>query len=357
MLYALILAGGVGSRLWPKSRDSLPKQFLNLTGVETMLQIAVRRISPLVPPERIFVATGERYVGLVKEQLPMLRPENIIAEMSGKNTAPAIGLGALHIAQADPQATMAVLTADHLISNETAFCQALQTAAEVAQSSQLVTLGITPTGPETGFGYIQRGEMMDHYQGGEVYKVKAFLEKPALPTAQKFCESGEYYWNSGMFIWRVATLFEALRQHMPTLAGQLEQLKEAIFNAETSCIVADIWPQIESESIDFGLMEKAQNVAVVPLNAGWNDVGNWAALYYELAQELGQNVSVNAQHLSIDSQGVLVQGNGKLVVTIGLENVAIIETDDAILVCAIDKTQDVKKVVEHLKTEKKEHYL
>jgi mannose-1-phosphate guanylyltransferase len=277
--------------------------------------------------------------------------------MSGKNTAPAIGLGALHIAQADPQATMAVLTADHLISNETAFCQALQTAAEVAQSSQLVTLGITPTGPETGFGYIQRGEMMDHYQGGEVYKVKAFLEKPALPTAQKFCESGEYYWNSGMFIWRVATLFEALRQHMPTLAGQLEQLKEAIFNAETSCIVADIWPQIESESIDFGLMEKAQNVAVVPLNAGWNDVGNWAALYYELAQELGQNVSVNAQHLSIDSQGVLVQGNGKLVVTIGLENVAIIETDDAILVCAIDKTQDVKKVVEHLKTEKKEHYL
>jgi len=357
MLYALILAGGVGSRLWPKSRDSLPKQFLNLTGVETMLQMAVRRISPLVPPERIFVVTGERYVGLVKEQLPMLRPENIIAEMSGKNTAPAIGLGALHIAQVDPQATMAVLTADHLIPNETAFCQALQAAVEVAQSGRLVTLGVTPTGPETGFGYIHRGETIDHHQGGEVYKVKAFLEKPALPTAQKFYESGEYYWNSGMFIWCVAALFDALRKHMPTLAGQLEQLKEAIFNAETSYTVADIWPQIESESIDFGLMEKAQNAAVVPLNAGWNDVGNWAALYYELAQELGQNVSVNAQHLSIDSQGVLVQGNGKLVVTIGLENVAIIETDDAILVCAIDKTQDVKKVVEHLKTEKKEHYL
>ena len=357
MLYVLILAGGVGSRLWPKSRDSLPKQFLNLTGAETMIQMSVRRISPLAPPERIFVATGERYVDLVKEQLPLLPAQNIIAEISGKNTAPAIGLGALHIAQADPQATMAVLTADHIIPGEAAFCQALQTAAAVAESGQLVTLGVIPTRPETGFGYIQRGETVSHLKGLGVYQVKAFLEKPALAMAQKFYESGEYYWNSGMFIWQVTALFAALARHMPTLSAQLEQLREAIFKPEATATVADIWSQITAESIDFGLMEKASNVAVVPLDAGWNDVGNWAALYSELAREVGQNVAVNAQHLSIDSRGVLVQGNGKLVATIGLENVAIIETDDAILVCAIDKTQDVKKVVERLKTEQRDNYL
>jgi len=360
MLYALILAGGVGSRLWPKSSHRLPKQFLNLTGVETLLQAAVRRIRPLVPSERIFVATGTQYVALVAEQLPMLPPENIIAEISSKNTAPAIGLGALHVAQANPEATMAVLTADHIIPNQAAFQQAIEAAVAVAEAGRLVTLGIRPTGPETGFGYIQRGQSVGCYQGLEAYGVKAFLEKPVLETAQKFYESGDYYWNSGMFIWQVAALFEALKESMPALFGHLAQIKGVAFDAGSSTspgAIAEVWQQIKAESIDFGLMEKAGNVAVVPLDAGWNDVGNWAALYSQLAEERGENVVVNADHLAIESKGVLVQGTGKLVATIGLDDVVIIETDKAILVCAMDRTQDVKKIVEQLKSEDKGYYL
>jgi mannose-1-phosphate guanylyltransferase len=356
MLYALILAGGLGSRLWPKSRNALPKQFLNLTGQETMIQTTVRRILPLIPAERIFVVTGERYTDLVRQQLPALPESNIIAELSGKNTGPAIGLGALHIAQADPEATMVVLTADHLIPNEVVFRQAIQAAEALAKEGRLVTLGITPTGPETGFGYIQRGQKLGGYQGLDTYQVAAFLEKPALPMAQKFYESGEYYWNSGMFIWQVPKLMAEFQSHLPDFAAQLEQLGQAIFH-NNGTNVADIWDQIKSESIDFGLMEKAKDVAVVPLDAGWNDVGSWAALYSELAEAPGHNVAINAEHLSVESQGILIQGNGKMIATIGLENVAIIQTDEVVLVCALDKTQDVKKIVTQLQAEKRSDYL
>ncbi len=357
-MHILILAGGVGSRLWPRSRQAVPKQFLDLTGGETMIQTTVRRIAPLVSPEQIFVATGERYVSLVREQLPQLPPENIIAEISGKNTAPAIGLGALHIAQKDPQATMAVLTADHLIPDESTFRAALQAAESVAQSGKLVTLGITPTGPETGYGYIHRGETIGTFHDQPVYRVRQFLEKPNLPTAQKFFDSGEYYWNSGMFIWKTDVLFSQLTEHMPQLMAQLQQLRSALFENPSAADVAAIWNDITPQSIDFGLMEKAADVAVVPLDAGWNDVGSWAALYDELAQSPGENVAVNAEQLlTIDSHGLLVQGGGKLVATIGVNDLVIVETDDALLVCARDRAQDVKKIVEQLKKEGKQAYL
>ena len=349
MLYALILAGGVGSRLWPKSRNSLPKQFLNLTGEETLIQTSVNRILPIVPKERIFVATGERYVSLVQAQLPELPASNVIGEISGKNTAPAIGLGALHIANVGPDDTMVVLTADHIIPDEAAFRQSIQAAAKVAEQGKLVTLGITPTGPETGYGYVHRGKQLGTYQELPAFEVSAFLEKPALPTAREFFESGEHYWNSGMFIWQVSTFFSAIETHMPNLYTQLMALKDVMFNPDSGETVAKIWAEIESESIDFGLMEKTSNVAMVPMDAGWNDVGNWAALYEELAQQPGENIAVNAQHLDAESSGVLIQGTGKTVATIGLSNIAIIQTDDAILVCAMDKTQDVKKIVEKLK--------
>lgn len=357
MLYSLIMAGGVGSRLWPKSRNSLPKQFLNLTGGETLIQTTVRRILPLAPLERIFVVTGERYVDLVQKQLPDLPLENIVAEPVGKNTAPAIGLGALRIAQIGPQDIMVVLTSDHIIPDEDAFREAVQSAAAVAEEGKLVTLGITPTGPATGFGYVHRGQAIGRFGALDAYRVQAFLEKPDLETAQQFFRSGQYYWNSGMFIWQVSAFFEALRKHMPTLEAQLRKIENAHFEAGSAEEAAEIWGQITPISIDFGLMEKAENVAVVPLDAGWNDVGSWASLYGELAQTPGQNVSVNAHHLAIDCQGVMVQGNGKLVATIGLKNVTIIETDDAILVCDMDKTQDVKKVVEYLKNTNASEYL
>ncbi len=357
-MHILILAGGVGSRLWPRSRQAVPKQFLDLTGGETMIQTTVRRIAPLVSPEQIFVATGERYVSLVREQLPQLPPENIIAEISGKNTAPAIGLGALHIARQNPRATMAVLTADHLIPNETAFRAALQAAEAVAQTGKLVTLGITPTAPETGYGYIHRGETIGTFYDQPVYRVRQFLEKPNLLTARKFFDSGEYYWNSGMFIWQTETLFAQLTEHMPGLMAKLQQLQSALFENPSAAKVAAIWNDIAPQSIDVGLMEKAADVAVVPLDAGWNDVGSWAALYDELAQSPDENVTVNTEQLlAVDARGLLVHGGGKLVAAIGVEDLVIVETDDALLVCARNRAQDVKKIVEQLKKEGKQAYL
>lgn len=355
-MYALIMAGGVGSRLWPKSRKATPKQFLNLTGQETMIQRAVKRLEGLTTPDHIFIATGQQYVSLVAEQLPMLPKSNIIAEISGKNTAPAIGLGALHIDQVDPEATMAVLTADHIIPNEVAFQAALRTAESVAQQGKVVTLGITPTGPETGYGYIKRGETIGTYQGQTVYNVEQFLEKPDLQKAQDFYNSGEYYWNSGMFIWQTSTLFQALQQHMPQLFEQLQALKQALFtNSKRS--VEEIWGQVEAESIDVGLMEKVNEVAVVPLDAGWNDVGSWRALYDELAKTDGENIVVNANHLAIDSTGLLIQGNNQLITTIGVDNLVIVQTKDALLICDRNNTQAVKNIVNQLKSTGKEIYL
>ncbi|OQY48124.1 MAG: hypothetical protein B6242_03005 [Anaerolineaceae bacterium 4572_78] len=366
-MYALILAGGVGTRLWPKSRKALPKQFLNLTGTETMIQTSVRRILPLIPPENIFVATGERYVNLVRKQLQMLPEKNIVAEISGKNTAPAIGLGALHIARndkatgaierkSDSKATMAVLTADHIIPDEDTFRHALQAAFDVAETGKLVTLGITPTYPATGYGYIQRGNETGIYQNQTVYQVEQFLEKPNLITAQQFCDSGNHYWNSGMFIWQVKTFFTAIKEHMPTLSNKLDELKSVIFDGDRETTVK-IWQSIRPESIDFGLMEKVNNVVVVPLKSGWNDVGSWTALYEELQKTSGENVVVDAELISIDSHDIFIHGTGKLVATIGLQNVAIIETDDALLVCSLDKTQDVKHIVNQLKEQHKTTYL
>jgi len=297
-----------------------------------------------MPPENVFVVTGKRYVALTQEQLPELPAENIIGEISGKNTAPAIALGALHIAQSDPAATIAVLTADHLILAEDTFRAALLTAADVAKQGKLVTLGITPTGPETGYGYIWRGEALNQ----NAYRVRQFLEKPDRQTAQRFFESGEYYWNSGMFIWQLPVLFDELQRAMPNLFAKMQTLEAALLGADDEA-VAQIWAQVESQIIDVGLMEKSDNVAVVPLDAGWNDVGSWAALYDELAQSPGHNVTVNAEHLTVDSRGLLIQGAGKLIATIGLQDLAIIQTEDALLICPRDKAQDVKKIVDQLK--------
>ena len=255
----LVLAGGVGSRLWPKSRTCLPKQFLNITGEETLIQMTVRRIRPLVSPERIFVATGGQYVDLVSQQLPDIPRQNIIAEPSGKNTAPAIGLGAIHIARSDPNGIMVVLTADHIIPDEAAFQQSLQAAIDVCQTGQFATLGVTPTGPETGFGYIRRADEVGVFQKQLVYQVGDFLEKPSFPKAKAFFESDHYYWNSGMFIWRLVDLFEAFKTHMPGLSDQLNLLREAIFQPESSQSLEQIWDNIESESIDFGIRKYTYN--------------------------------------------------------------------------------------------------
>ena len=353
-MFALILAGGAGTRLWPRSRAALPKQLLALTGGDTMMQATVKRVLPIVPLEHIFVATNREYGPLIKEQIPGLPTSNIVEEPSSKNTAPCIGLAAAHMRQLDPDAVMASLHADHFIADEEGFRQALLAAEEVAQEGYLVTLGITPDKPETGYGYIQRGPKIGHYNNHAVYQVARFLEKPDLTTAEKFVASGEYYWNSGIFIWQISTLLEAFRNCMPEFYEQLGQLEQALVAGQT---IDAIWQTIQSESIDVGIMERAAKVAVVPVDIGWNDVGSWTAIHEINVKDENGNVALGAEHLAVDTRGTLVQGNGRLIATIGLEDVVIVDSDDALLVCARDKVQDIKKVVEWLKENKRTELL
>jgi mannose-1-phosphate guanylyltransferase len=348
-MFALILAGGAGTRLWPLSRASLPKQLLALTGGDTLMQMTVKRVLPIVPLENIFVATNRDYGALIKHQVPELHPGNIVEEPSAKNTAPCIGLAAARMNQLDPTAVMASLHADHFIANEEGFRQALLAAAEVAQQGYLVTLGITPDKPETGYGYIHRGAELGNFNGHAVYQVSRFLEKPDLATAQRFVAAGEYYWNSGIFIWQLSTLLQAFREYMPEFYDQLGQMDQALAAGQA---VDAIWQQIRPESIDVGIMERAAKVAVVPVDFGWNDVGSWAAIH-EINIKNGQgNVALNTEHLAFDTRGTLVQGHKhRLIATIGLADVVIVDTEDALLICAKDKVQDIKKVVEYLKSQ------
>lgn len=350
-MYALILAGGTGTRLWPRSRTSSPKQLLALVGQSTMIQATVQRILPLVPVENIFVAANREYGPLIKEQVPELPQGNIVEEPSGKSTAPCIGLAAIQMHPLDPDEVMASLHADHYIADEEGFRQGLLAAVGAARQGYLVTLGIKPTGPETGYGYIQRGLELGQYNNHPVYRAARFLEKPDLATAQRFVASGEYYWNSGIFVWQISTLLQAFNDYMPEFYRQLGQIEQALNAGEP---IDPIWQEIQSQSIDVGIMERAKQVAVVPVDIGWSDVGSWTAIHQiHLQANLGStdeydNVVLDAEHIAFDTRGALIQGNGRLIVTIGLEDVIIVDSGDAILVCAKDKVQDVKKVVNWL---------
>jgi mannose-1-phosphate guanylyltransferase len=349
-MYALILAGGVGTRLWPRSRTNLPKQLLPLMGDRTLVQATVDRIASIIPIEQTFFATNQEYAPLIRKQIPAIPPQNILQEPSAKHTAPCIGLGALHIRQLDPQAVMASLHADHFIVDEEGFRQALLAAEGLARQGYLVTLGVTPTRPETGYGYIERGAQLGQYRGHTAYEISRFLEKPDLATAEKFVTSGSYYWNSGIFIWQISTLMDAFNHYMPGFHKQLEQIGQALIAGQA---IEPIWQQIRPESIDVGIMEKAKKVAVIPIDIGWNDVGSWAAIHEISQVDQNDNAAIGAEHLSFETTGCLIQGNDKLIATIGLKDIVIVDTGDALLVCAKDKVQDVKKVVDWLQKNKR----
>lgn len=357
MRYAVIMAGGVGSRFWPSSRAANPKQFLNLLGERSMIQMTMDRIRPLFDPERIFVFTNDTYVDLVHEQLPEIPYQNIIGEVVAKNTAPCVALAASILHRIDADASMVVLPADHHIQDATRFLGILESALIKAESgAHLVTVGITPHRPETGYGYIQQDEThCESLAGNKVCKVRSFAEKPDIHTAIRFLQSGDFLWNSGMFIWRASTILNEFRRHLPEmsiLAKQVPVLTDDAFKPA----VDDFYRSVNSISIDYGIMEKAKTVHVVPGEFGWSDVGSWLAVYELADKDANGNVIQGGPGLFVDSAHCLVKTNsGRFVAMVGLDGVALVEADDTLLVCRIEAAQDVKKVVDALKGTAHDH--
>lgn len=360
MLHAVIMAGGSGTRFWPKSTRKKPKQFLSLFGDETMLQSTVRRIESLIPAERVWVITNQRYVDLVQSQLPDIPKENIIGEPVAKNTAPCVAAATALIQQKDKDATMAVLPADHLITDTDAFLSVLQAAADKAESSKaLVTIGIKPTRPETGYGYIEFDkESTESVDGHKAKRVKQFREKPDITTARQFIYASRFLWNSGMFVWTASAISGQFEKHQPEIFKAMSTLRDHLGESNGEAINS-FYQGCPSISIDYGIMEKADDVFVIPGDFGWNDVGSWKALY-ELGKkdESGTVVRANQYVTEEASNNLIHSENGKIIALVGVENLAVVETDEAILVCNLDNAQGVKQVVNKLdKKEGAQDYL
>ncbi len=354
--YPVILAGGSGTRLWPRSRRGTPKQFLRFNSPRTLLQESYIRAEPLTTPDRILVVTNRRFVTQVQEQLPDLPRENILGEPEGRNTAPAIGWAAVVLHHRDPGAVMAVLTADHIITKVDTFRRVLKAAVDVARGGRIVTLGITPTEPATGYGYIERGERLGHWEGLDIYRLVRFTEKPDRDTAEAFLRTGRYSWNSGMFIWRVDRILEEIEKHMPDLYAGLMRIHDALGTPEEQAVLEDVWPTLPKQSVDFGIMEHVTDGAVIPVDIGWNDVGSWEAVYKEYEKD-AQGNATEGTVLLVDASDNLVLSDGRLIAAVGVSDLVIVETEDAILICPRDRAQDVRKVVAALEAQGLEDYL
>ena len=350
-LCALIMAGGGGTRLWPLSRQAHPKQTLALFGERTMFQLAVDRLRPLLPLERIFVVTAAEQVAPLAEQEPNLPRENFIVEPMGRGTAACIGLSALHIRGHDPDAVMAVLTADHVIQKAEVFRDVLLATNEIARRGFLVTLGVQPTYPATGYGYICRGALLDNVDGFDVFQVERFTEKPDTETAQQFLARGNYAWNSGMFMWRVGRILVEIQTLMPDLYGTLEALDAVLGMPDYEPTIQRLWPALHKETIDYGIMEKADKVAVIPVDLGWSDVGSWASVMNLREADEAGNVSVGTSMMLDTEETMVFSSSKRLVVTIGVHDLIVVDTPDALLVVPREQSQRVRDAVVRLKSE------
>ena len=346
MYYAVIMAGGSGTRLWPLSRRNHPKQVLKLVGERTMFQYAVERIRSIFPAERIRVVTLAKHAPILMEQVPGLPAMNFILEPEGCGTAPAIGLAAIHIADRDPDACMVILTADHFITKTQRFCDVLAAAEKIAEG-RLVTLGIQPSNASTGFGYIHQGDLAGEQNGFPFFAVERFTEKPDPDSARKMVDSGEYSWNSGMFVWQVSRILKEFQRQMPEFHAQLMEVKSALGTPDYLPIIERVWPQVRKETIDYGIMEGAHNVVVMPVDIGWTDIGSWGSLFDLLPADADGNVFV-VPHIGIDAKNTLVFGDKRLVAVMGVHDLVIVDTQDVVMVCSREREQDVKALVEYL---------
>lgn len=358
--YAIIMAGGGGTRLWPVSRRDRPKQLLPLLGEETLFQGTFSRLADLFPAERILVVTVQQQAAEMQRQVPEIPTENYLIEPAPRGTASVVGLAAAVLHKRDPDAVMAVLPSDHFIRNTDLFHYLLTEALEVARKSYLVTLGISPAFPSTAYGYIQQGEPLEGSLKYPVYRVRRFTEKPDETTAQEFVRSRDHSWNSGMFVWRADVILAEIRKQMPNLHSVLQQISSAWGSDQQDAVMKATWPTLKTETIDYAVMERASQVVVLPAGGlGWNDVGSWDTLFDVLFPDMDGNVSVTAQHLAVETHNTLVYGHdaNRLIVTIGMDDTVIVDAGDVLLVCKSDQAQKVREVVEHLKKHRQENYL
>jgi len=343
-VYATILAGGKGERLWPASTWEQPKPFLLIGGGgRTLLRATYDRVFPLVGEGGVYVVVDGRLVDRVQMSLG-LASDQIIVEPQGRNTAPAIGLAALILSLRDPEAGMIVLPSDHSIGDEGRFRRLLTTAVEAARQGHLVTFGITPGHPATGYGYIQRGDALE----SGVFRVRRFLEKPDLPTAERFIVEGGYYWNSGIFVWQASRILEEIHRSLPRLSGVLRKVASLHGTSVWQEKLTEVWPEVEAISVDYGIMERAEDVVVIPADVNWSDVGDWRAVWEVLSKD-GAGVAGAGEHLSVDTcQTLIWASGGKPVVTLGTKDLVIVDTPEALLVADMNRTQEVREVVRRL---------
>ena len=351
---AVIMAGGVGSRFWPRSRQEEPKQLLNLFTDKSMIQNTVERLNSLVKNENIYVVTNKLQKNGIVDQLKNVPEENILVEPFGKNTAACIGLASVIIESKHKDSVMIILPADHLINEIDEFRNTLKRAIDHAEKTEsLVTIGIHPTRPDTGYGYIQIDENDENEQ---LHKVISFAEKPNIGTAERFLASGDFFWNSGMFIWKSSVILNEIKNFMPDLSDGLQTIKESIGNDDFESILTNVYGLLRSTSIDYGIMEKSPNVHLIKGKFDWSDVGSWDAVYHLLEKDTNENVEKGAVYLE-NSKRTYVHSDNKFTAVIGAEDLIVINTDDATLICHRDYAQDVKLVVDHLKLNKKNELL
>jgi mannose-1-phosphate guanylyltransferase len=346
MLHAVIIAGGQGTRLWPLSRRSQPKQALKLIGDRTMFQHSVDRLAPLFPPERIYVGTNAALAELLQPQAPHVPRANFIVEPSGRDSGPAAGLAAIHLLHRDPDAVMVMVTADHYIVDVAQFRAALAAAAEVANQGAIVTLGIKPSFGDTRFGYIELGPAQEIVEGFRVYESAGFREKPDQRTANAFYEGGRHVWNSGMFIWRADRLLAEFERQLPESYDALLKIKDALGTPREREVLEAEWPRVRRVSVDYGIMEHASNVSVIPVEIGWSDIGSWGALLDVLPSDESGNVA-SGRLVSKDTRNCYARSD-RTVALIGVEDLVIVDTPDVLLVCPRSRAEEVRDLVRQL---------
>lgn len=356
-IYCLIMAGGAGTRFWPGSKVAKPKQYLTIVGKDSLLQSTINRFSTFTSDDRIFIVSGKDQATVLEEQTPMLPKKNLIYEPVGKNTLPCIGLAAMVAENENPDGIMVVSPSDHLIENDELFKDTVLTAAKIASERDgIVTLGISPLYPATGYGYVKTAEEITGENEIRQFKVDRFVEKPDLKTASSYLEQGDFYWNSGLFIFKISVFLKAVKEFAPELYADLRKIQSDLGNPSYDQTLDTIYRAIKGISVDYGIMEHAKNIYLVEGNFTWNDLGSWESVYQVAQKDANGNV-ISGDGILVDSQNSYIKTDNGLVAVVGLDDVIVVQDGNTTLVCKRDKAEDVKKIVEQLRAENKNQYL